>query len=98
MNNKIINILLISSLLGTNEYESLYIEDEKVNDCLMKMYFFMLLDESDDRKERMYKEFCLEYDKLNNEQQEIVKNEYIDIINAQNNKDKVKKKGMINYE
>ncbi len=98
MNDKIKNILLISSLLGTDEYESLYIEDEKVNDCLMKMYFFMLLNESDNRKEKMYIEFCQEYDKLNNEQQEIVKKEYLNIINAQNNKDKVKKKGMINYE
>ena len=108
-NKKITSILLASSLIGVDEYMP-YINDEcfednEVCDCLMKMYFYMLISpDEEEKKEKMFQEFRNKYHKLNEKQQELVKQDYINIINAQdkydeeNEKIKVKKKGMINYE
>ena len=105
MNNKIRDILLTSMLLGTHEYAPFCLDmhDEMVTDCLMNMYFYMLSSDMDEKvHEKYWRIFDDSYQKLNKEQQEIVKNDYIEIINAQNKyeneKIKVKKKGMINYE
>ena len=103
MNSKIRNILLITSILGVNEYDSFVVHDKEVTKCLMYMYFYMLSDDTDEKvHEEYWNKFDESYKKLNKEQQEIVKNDYIDIINAQNKNEeeniKVKKKGMINYE
>ena len=104
MNKKIRDVLLIASLLGTHEYDCFELYDEEVTDCLMNMYFYMLTGESKEEvHEEYWKKFQESYRKLNKEQQEIVKNDYINIINAQDKNDeeeniKVKKKGMINYE
>lgn len=105
MNNKIRDILLTSMLLGTDEYAPFCFDmhDEMVTDCLMNMYFYMLSGDMDEKvHEEYWRKFDESYKKLNKKQQEIVKNDYIDIINAQDKyeeeKIKVKKKGMINYE
>ena len=87
------------SLIGTFDYIDDYIEDDLVNDCLMSMYFYMMCDSNNKDKEKYFKDFDSKYQKLNSEQQEIVKKDYVSIIDAQNiNKEKVKKKGMIDYE
>ena len=95
------NLLLAMSLIGANEYASYYISDEKVSECLMDMYFYMMYSGIGEEKkqEEFLNEFEKKYNDLSEEQQEMVKNEYIDIIETQNkNKEKVKKKGMNNYE
>ena len=69
------------------------IVDFDVNDCLIYMYFYMM--SGDDK---YYQTFHEKYSKLNKEQQEIVKNDYINIINAQDEIYKVKRKGEMKYE
>ena len=99
MNKKIYDLLLSMSLIGTFDYMDDYIEDDLVNDCLMSMYFYMMCDSNNKDKDKYFIDFDTKYQKLNSEQQEIVKKDYFSIIDAQNkNKEKVKKKGMIDYE
>ena len=83
------------SLLGTDEYGSFYTDDPLVNDCMMSMYFYMICDSSlDKKKEELFNEFVQKYDLLNDEQKELVKQDYLNIIEAQDrNKEKVKRKG-----
>ena len=97
MNEKMIDELLIALLTESGEYSSFQIEDSEVRDCLMDMYFYLLLDDGD-KKEKMYQEFLDKYHKLNEQQQELVKNDFIELMNAQDNKEKVKKKGNDKYE
>ena len=89
------DLLLTMSLLGTNEYASFYVDDPLVNDCLMSMYFYMLYDSNyQEKKEEKFQEFSEKYNKLNDEQKELVKQDYLNIIEAQDkNKEKVKRKG-----
>ena len=103
MKKNIMDILIASSLLKTSEFEGGYINDEKVMECLMDMYFYMLYNGvgNDQKTEEYFNEFEKKYRNLNNEQQEEIKKEYLDIIEAQNKnreKEKVKKKGMNKYE
>ena len=83
------------SLIGTGEFASYYIDDDEVNDCLMSMYFYMMCDSNlEKKKEEFFIEFENKFDKLNDEQKELVKQDYLNIIEAQNkNKEKVKRKG-----
>ena len=83
------NLLLSMSLIGIDEYaqEYNYLEDQQVNDCLIHMYFYMMCNDRDN-KEDMYQEFDKRYNELNNEQQELVKKDYLNIIDAQDNKGK----------
>lgn len=98
MNKNLMNLLLSLSLIGDNEYGQFYVSDPKINDCLMNMYFY-IMHPNTNKKEEFFKEFEKSYNDLNEEQQEIVKKEYIDIIEAQEkNKEKVKKKGNDKYE
>ena len=100
MNKSIADLLLSLSMIGANEYGQFYAYDQKVNDCLMNMYFYMM-HPNEDKKEEYFKEFEKSYDILNDDQKEIVKQDFINIIEAQEKnreKEKVKKKGMINYE
>ena len=97
----VMNLLMAMSLIGTNEYVGYYISDEKVSECIMDMYFYMMYSGigNEEKKELYFKEFEKKFDNLNEEQQEEVKKEYIDIIEAQNKeKEKIKKKGMNDYE
>ena len=103
MNKSILNLLMASSLLHTNEYGGYFINDDRVQECIMDMYFYMLYNgaNNEDKKEEYFNEFEKKYNELNKEQQELVKNEYVDIIETQNKnreKEKVKKKGMNKYE
>ena len=100
---KIMDLLMAMSLIGVGEYAGYYPMDEKVIECLWDMYFYMMYSGigNEEKKEEYFNEFEKKYDKLNKEQQEEVKKEYIDIIEAQEKnkeKEKIKKKGMINYE
>ena len=81
--------------IGTFDYAFDYIDDDMVNDCLMSMYFYMLCDSSlGNKKEEYFKEFEDKYQKLNDEQKELVQKDYLSIIEAQDrNREKVKRKG-----
>ena len=95
------DMLVAMSLVRGSEFEGGYIRDEKVIECVMDMYFYMLYGGigNESKKEEYFNEFEKKYRALNKEQQEEVKNDYISIIEAQEkNKEKVKKKGMIDYE
>lgn len=103
MNNTIRDLLLSMAIMGDAKYGQYYSYDEKVNDCLMSMYFYMLYNgmDNDVKREEYFKEFEKSYECLDKEQQDIVKKEYIDIIETQNKKrekEKIKKKGMRDYE
>ena len=94
------DLLYALALLGSYEFSSYYVNDPKINDCLMNMYFYMM-HPNEDRKEEYFQQFEKIYRELDEEQQEIVKKDYIEIIEAQEKnreKEKIKKKGMINYE
>ena len=93
-------IAIPSLLINSGEYNIEY-NDSKVNECLMDMYFYMLYngENNEEKKKEYFQEFENKYNKLNKEQQEQVKQEYINIIEAQKkNRGKIKKKGMIDYE
>lgn len=98
--NAVRDLLLSFSLIGGHDYENIPIFDNEVDECLMNMYFYMMCNSvNEDKKQEYFNEFEKSYNKLNDEQKEIVKKDYLDIMEAQNkNKEKVKKKGMINYE
>ena len=94
-------MLLGTLLLTSNEYGGTWIDDENVNECLVDMYFYMLYNGENNelKKEKLFHEFEKKYNELNKEQQEMVKQEYINIIETQEkNRRKVKRKGMNNYE
>ena len=61
--------------------------DSDVNDCLIYMYFYMM--SGDDSYYQKHRKI---YNRLNKEQQEFVKNDYLKIIKAQDEHEKVKKK------
>ena len=84
--------LLFSIINEISDPYDLKTYDDEVDECLMNMYFFMLSsDMSEERREELWKEFDESYQKLNSEQQEKVKQDYIDIIKAQDeNNEKVK--------
>ena len=88
------------SLMGSFEYASYYPSDERVVECIMDMYFYMMYTGiNDEKKEEYLNEFAKKYNNLDKEQKEMVKNEYIDIIKTQKkNREKIKKKGMNDYE
>ncbi len=103
MNNKIRDILLTSLLLENDEYAPfcLDLHDDMVTECLINLYFYLLSSDMNEKvQEKYWRIFGGSFCKLNDEQREMVRNNYIEIINAQNkNKNiKVKKKGMIDYE
>lgn len=93
-NDILVSFLSLKNLFKNNYleqdiFDNKYFFDMDVTDCLMKMYFVMLSDDS--CYEKRLKEFIDIYNKLNKEQQEYVYNEYLDIINTQN-KEKVLRK------
>ena len=103
MNKETRDILLTSVLLHTdkniNDYSGPYINDKDVNECIWNMYFYMLCSgaNEEEKKEEYFRKFNESYRKLNQEQQQMVKQEYIDIIKTQD-KNKIKKKGNDKYE
>ena len=106
MNDKLFDLLkLLIATNGLDEYDSFddipekYIFDEELSDCLFYMYIYML-SEDDPKHEEYYREFCIRYEALDEERQLVVKNNFENIIKAQdeNEKGKVKKKGNDKYE
>ena len=76
-----------------------YLFDEDIIECQIRMYLLIMTKESDDNYKKRFQSFLESFNKLNEEKKEYIKGDYINIINTQNeNKIKVKKKGMINYE
>ena len=108
MDDRLFDLLKI--LMATSEFDEYepfddipekYIFDEKLNDCLFYMYIYML-SEDDPKHEEYYREFCIRYEALDEERQLVVKNNFENIIKAQDEnekgKEKVKKKGNDKYE
>lgn len=93
ISQKLLMLLNIMDNFNPEYHESNITFDEDINDCLLSMYFFMM--SSDDK---YYQAFHEKYNKLTDEQKEFVKNDYINIINAQGEFEKVKRKGEIKYE
>ena len=100
MKQSTIDLLMSMSLINANDYGGYFSNDARVLECVWDMYFYMLYSGiNEEKKEEYFNEFDKKYKKLNNEQQEIVRNEYMSIMETQEkNKEKVKKKGMIKYE
>jgi len=100
VNNKIRDFICSLAMIGNYDFGGYCCYDSKVNDCLMDMYLYMMYPNGN-KKEEFFHEFEKKYNDLNDEQKEIVKKDYIEIIEAQDRnieKEKVKKKGMNNYE
>lgn len=91
---------LVDGMLDENYLDNTldFILDAEVNDCLIKMYCFMMTEVGNPDHERIYNEFLISYHSLNEKQQEIVKNDFKKIIEAQDGHKKVKRKGEIKYE
>lgn len=95
-----VNVLLASIAMGSGEYYGLYTDDKEVLDCLMDLYFYMLsINVNEEREKKYFGDFSEKYKRLNQEQKEIVKKEYFDIVEARDREDiKIKRKGMNKYE
>ncbi len=89
----IVDLFTAMSLLGTGEYERYYPTDERVIECLWDMYFYMMYSGIGNvlKKEEYFIEFGKKFNKLNKEQQEEVKNEYINILEAKEKKSRERK-------
>ncbi len=95
MKNKIELIAMLFGTIGNtySEYDSLNCSEE-VNDCLLKMYFY-LLEEDTNLKGKRWNDFEKSYGNLNELDQEIIRNDLIDILE---NKESIKKKRRDFYE
>ena len=83
---KDINKIIIPSLLLniSSDYSNDYFCDNmNVNDCIMKMYLYILL-----KQEKFFNEFEILYDQLLDEEKEIVKRDYKSIIGYCDEEDK----------
>lgn len=94
------DLLLAMSMIHAGDYGGYFPNNKHVVECLWDMYFYMLYSGVDEeRKEEYFNEFSEKYNKLTEEQREEVRKEYISIIASQEkNKEKVKRKGMNEYE
>ena len=72
--------------------------DDEVNNCLIRMYLLMIMEESDKRYKKLFDEFLSAYYKLKEEQKEFIRKDFKEIMNAQNERKKLKRKGEIKYE
>ncbi len=79
MKDKNKNLLILPTLLNSGEYNTEIIMDEQVNDCLFYLYLYLLDDSNDDTNEYL-KKFNQLYESLSILQQEIVKNDYLTIL------------------
>ena len=92
MSKKDIYKILSLYMSLNNDYNifSEIIFDEKVNDCLIKLYFSIMCDEKE-QSDKYYEEFEKMYKELSDEQQEIAKVEIAKILKIEY-KPKTKKK------
>ena len=82
---KDINKIIIPSLLLniSSDYSNDYFCDNmNVNDCIMKMYLYILTGQ-----EEFFNEFDILYDQLLDEEREIVKRDYISIMGYKGEED-----------
>ena len=85
MNEQIMGLFSISSLVDTGEFRGDYFEDEKIDDCLMDMYFYMMyVSIGDKRSEEYFREYERKFSELTAEQQEYVKADYLNILESRN--------------
>ena len=85
------DLLLAFSLINASDYSQNTVFDPEVDECLMNMYFYIMYGNiNEEKKKEYFNEFEKCYNKLNEEQQEIVRKDYFDIIESKNNKGKVK--------
>ena len=101
MKKELVQLLsIIGAITGEYLFDYDFIMDPEVNDCLIKMYFFMMTGDGHPDHDKYYNEFLHSYYSLNEKQQEIVRNDFINIIEAQdkNEQEKVKRKGEMKYE
>ena len=76
MNKKIKNLLHMSLLLNSSEYDELnYIDDMEVNECLTKMYLWLLSGENEE-SQKLFDAYYNKYEQLDAEQQEIIDKEF----------------------
>ncbi len=83
MKKSVQNILMAATLLNIGEFTGPMIDDPKVLDCIMSMYFYMLCEE-DEKKEEYFQKFDKQYQALNEAQQKQVQDDFQSIIDAQN--------------
>ncbi len=58
MNKRTMDILFTSALLHNYEYDGYFINDERVSECIMDMYFYMLYGlDNLKKKEEYFHEF-----------------------------------------
>lgn len=91
----------IMNTKNRDKYQQEYNEDikkERVRDCLFKLYISMLTMEDDPLYTSRINEFRNTYKCLSKEERYLIQEEFANIITTQKEKNKVKKKGMINYE
>ena len=79
-----------------SKYDNYLNCSEEANDCLLKMYFYLLEDDTN-MKEKRWNDFEKSYDNLKESDQVIIKNDLIDILENQN-KENVKKRRRDIYE
>jgi hypothetical protein len=75
--------LLALSIIPHQEYSGPMIDDQKVLDCIMNMYFYLLSEENDPRKEEFFDKFSKQYDALDPREHEQVREDYLSIVKAQ---------------
>ena len=91
---RLLTALEFTSLMAGDSYMNMDISlDSEVNDCLFYMYIFMMSSD-----EKYLDGFRIRYRKLNDEQKEYVENDYNNIIKAQDENEKIKRKGEMKYE
>ena len=88
----------LENIMGSDYVNQPMYFDEEINDCLIKMYFVMMTGEGHPDNDRLYNEFLLAYHSLSEDKQEIVKRDYQNIIDTQDENYKVKRKGEMKYE
>ena len=82
MKKSLISLLAISTFPHTGEFDGPIVDDPKVLDCIMNMYFYLLLEENDPKKEEYYQKFEQQFDALPEKQKAIVKEDFLGMINA----------------
>jgi len=86
-------LLSLGMTLGNYSDELFYddlVNDEKVNDCLLMVYFSMMTEDKV-QCDKFYNEFENKYNELNDDQKEMVKIEIAKILNIEY-EPKIKKK------
>ena len=79
--DKIIIPSLVLNISG-NYSNDCFCDNMKINDCIMKMYFYILTGQKE-----FFNEFEILYDQLSDDEKEIVRKDYIGIMGCQDEED-----------